>query len=1003
MHRRLNNGLTYSSVVYAAVLLLLSLVLLAGCDPDGEGDGVKRTVALVPTNRPAATVTQGPVQLGDQPVVVPPTVTPRPTIPPKPTATYDPGLSEWTVFIYMDADNDLEPASLLDMNELEAAGDLVGINVLVQLDRRADSSDDEDDWATARRYRVVSDVNREVISSELLQDLGEVNMGDPAQLSDFLTWGIGQYPANRYALILWDHGAGWFGTAFDDTTPAGDTTDRLLMSELDVALALTIAQTDADRFDLIGFDGCLMGQLDVLETIQPYAEYAVGSEELTPGRGWDYESWLKHLNADPTIDGRAAAITAVNDYVTYYTDTQPNDFVTMSAIDLQLLPEVTYSVERLAASLQTDPEFIAGAVADARSGAEAYARFYRDNFDFYASIDLSHFASILSQRSLDEDVATAADAVIAAIDKAVVAASHGAGFRESHGIAIYFPRAAQFLSADYAQETAIPVWHDYLQVYYESSESAVSTPEITINNTFAEEASVQNPAYYGFEVAGRGVEQVLFLAGTVDENGRRRLLEYDPLIPEPTYLPDGSRVFEWRDGVHEDFFVWLPEVTFLSDGIFGDYVVMWPTYESSRWTVAGRYRIANTDTFVNANLVFDTTTASLDSVWGYQNNSAAPYEIFPGVGDEFQIYDLYLDSNDEIQQIPGASIFFGTEQGLVYDWRAVPSGDYFLGFDVENSAGESSAAFVPLTVNNDSLGSVDRAYRDPYLGFQYQYPTSWTLPTYEPAVCNSSFEVLCARDATTGTWMYITLFPEIDRGMTANGLKSEALRIFGSVEILYEEQRSAGGLAAEYVAYGYTAADGPHTGVFITLVHEGVGYLIDVDGLANNEVATVAFADGLLASWEFKPTGFGLFPGDWARLDSGEFAVAYPSDFSYSLLSDGWNLFDAGNSTFLALRIDEDSDNGALAILQRWIDSTSGINAFSSSDAYRYALDGLIWARVDISWIDEGGRDIWGFIMVAVVDGREIVAWGEAPSLVYNETERSTFLVMISDFDLLSE
>ncbi|MCB0007733.1 MAG: hypothetical protein KDE04_14810, partial [Anaerolineales bacterium] len=174
--------------IFALVIVLL---LLAGCDGLGpDPTPVKVSPAVTATTAPAPSPTQGPVQLGGDPVPVPATPTPRPTRQPAPTATYDPGLAEWTIFVYMDADNDLEPASLLDFNEMEAVQGLPAINVLVQLDRRADAGDGPDDWSTARRYRVLPDNDPETINSEMLQDLGEVNMGDPAQLSSFLSWGV---------------------------------------------------------------------------------------------------------------------------------------------------------------------------------------------------------------------------------------------------------------------------------------------------------------------------------------------------------------------------------------------------------------------------------------------------------------------------------------------------------------------------------------------------------------------------------------------------------------------------------------------------------------------------------------------------------------------------------------------------------------------------------------------------------------------------------------------
>ena len=42
--------------------------------------------------------------------------------------------------------------------------------------------------------------------------MGETNTGDPTVLESFAHWGIANYPAEHYMLVLWNHGAGW-----DDT------------------------------------------------------------------------------------------------------------------------------------------------------------------------------------------------------------------------------------------------------------------------------------------------------------------------------------------------------------------------------------------------------------------------------------------------------------------------------------------------------------------------------------------------------------------------------------------------------------------------------------------------------------------------------------------------------------------------------------------------------------------------------------------------------------------
>ena len=314
------------------------------------------------------------------------------------------------------------------MNEMEAAGSSEKVHVVVQMDRAVGETTVQEDWQAARRYLITPDNDPSTITSSLLADLGEVNMGSPDVLADFLTWGIDTFPANQYALVVWDHGAGWNGIAFDSDDGVQNEADHLSLSELEYGLAKALERTGVDKLDVIGFDACLMGQLDVFQAIQPYADFAVGSEELTPGQGWDYERLLRHLYEDTEQNGRSLAQQMVTDFINFYTLEESDDFVTMSAIDLAFLPNVTHQVEVLATNLLAEAPFVASAVGDARSGAEAYARVYANEFESYAAIDLHHFASILAQRNADEAITDAANEVMVAVETAVIANERGSGF-----------------------------------------------------------------------------------------------------------------------------------------------------------------------------------------------------------------------------------------------------------------------------------------------------------------------------------------------------------------------------------------------------------------------------------------------------------------------------------------------------------------------------------------------------------------------------------------------
>ncbi len=97
----------------------------------------------------------------------------------------------WTIMIYMDGDNNLEGASLKDMNEIESiAFDNKGINIIVQIDRAEGFDDSDGDWMGTRRYEAAPDSNPNQIGSTLLEDLGEVNMGNGSVLADFINYSL---------------------------------------------------------------------------------------------------------------------------------------------------------------------------------------------------------------------------------------------------------------------------------------------------------------------------------------------------------------------------------------------------------------------------------------------------------------------------------------------------------------------------------------------------------------------------------------------------------------------------------------------------------------------------------------------------------------------------------------------------------------------------------------------------------------------------------------------
>ncbi|NLA79599.1 MAG: hypothetical protein GX853_02455 [Chloroflexi bacterium] len=117
--------------------------------------------------------------------------------------------AKWLVMAYIDADDKaLERDLMFDLNEMELIGSTEEVVIVAQVDRYAGGYSGDGDWSGTRRYLILQDDNLNVTGSHLIQDLGELNMGDAKTLVDFVSWAAQQFPAERHMLLMSDHGMG---------------------------------------------------------------------------------------------------------------------------------------------------------------------------------------------------------------------------------------------------------------------------------------------------------------------------------------------------------------------------------------------------------------------------------------------------------------------------------------------------------------------------------------------------------------------------------------------------------------------------------------------------------------------------------------------------------------------------------------------------------------------------------------------------------------------------
>lgn len=397
------------------------------------------------------------------------------------------------------------------------------------------------DWETTKRFLVTRDDDPKTIRSQELADLGELNMGDPQTLVDFAVWGMQTYPAERYALILWDHGASWAGIAFDDT----DGEDGINMPELDAALR-TIQQQTGRRIDLIGFDACLMAQIDVALVTAPYADVFVASAELEPNTGWAWDLLLRRLVENPQQDAAAFGATIVESFREFY-ESRGDPTVTLSAFDLTRANDLRQKLNALSDAMMTGMGDSYTAIAEARSFVDVYSQPAPEEF---SAADLGHFARLVVDRGGRPAVAEPARALYEAIDQARIAEWNGGFHANSTGLSIFFPQYAQLYPPIYGQGSPLPQqtsWGDFLKAFHTANtglQSAAEIGSLTVSNTTV---SIDNPITVEGAVTGNDIAYVFFFAGIPNNDRSGVLLTSIDFLYPPGSVP-GSSIPPWTGG-----------------------------------------------------------------------------------------------------------------------------------------------------------------------------------------------------------------------------------------------------------------------------------------------------------------------------------------------------------------------------------------------------------------------------------------------------------------------
>jgi hypothetical protein len=303
--------------------------------------------------------------------------------------------------------------------------------------------------------------------------------GDPAVLREFLEWGIKSFPSRLKMVVIKGHGDG-MSIAWD-ATPRRNQSDRLRAVELREAFSIPIKDQLGrfQTFDIVGFNSCLMGMIEVYHKLTNLVGLGIASEGPTPVQSWPFARILEELKRQPSMTPRALAQTILDEYIS---EQEQSGFekrcrdlveagkanegecsIDLSICDLLGVRDVVTQVgilsKLLRSLLGTRHQDLPGAkgLAEARKASQSYS-----NGDY---VDISDFCKNLQKPVISQDIVEQSERVIESVRSVVLDHRHLEGSPRSHGLSIFFPE--RIVPSRYLRDLQIREidWDDFLREY----------------------------------------------------------------------------------------------------------------------------------------------------------------------------------------------------------------------------------------------------------------------------------------------------------------------------------------------------------------------------------------------------------------------------------------------------------------------------------------------------------------------------------------------------------
>ena len=336
------------------------------------------------------------------------------------------------------------------------------------------------EWDKNERWKLSGDRIEEISENETTKVTNETRVmtgikteqdSYSPELVEFISTTARAYPASHYMLVLWDHGGGPKGGFGGDERDGGEnaylTADQLARSLKMAKEQIRSNEKNAvnagfEKFAFVGFDACLMGNLEIGIALAPYARYMFASEDLEPGSGWDHRGYVSEIvypvsspagpemaytddMLGPTVQAFGSRL--VDDNTKYSDDNGIRSTMSVINLDLYDLGALNIELNKLSEALLSS---MTG--GNDKFSRDAYVKFLeaaRECINFNVSgegiVDLYSLCGKLAEKFDDKDIRESAEAV-----RTLLKMKGGAGEAQDDGLVIEqkYSRYYYFSSGD---------------------------------------------------------------------------------------------------------------------------------------------------------------------------------------------------------------------------------------------------------------------------------------------------------------------------------------------------------------------------------------------------------------------------------------------------------------------------------------------------------------------------------------------------------------------------